>query len=33
MRATPAGLADALETGTVRFHRGSIRGALPTLVG
>jgi hypothetical protein len=33
MRATPAGLADALEAGTVRFHRGSIRGALPTLVG
>jgi len=33
MRAGPAELAVALEAGQVRFHRGSIRGALATLVG
>ena len=29
----PAALRMALENGHIRFHRGSIRGALPTLVG
>jgi hypothetical protein len=32
-RDDPAELKDALEMGHVRFHRGSIRGALPTLAG
>jgi hypothetical protein len=31
MRAGPADLAIALEAGEVRFHRGSIRGALPSI--
>jgi hypothetical protein len=32
LRARGADLARALEAGGVRFHRGSIRGALPTVV-
>jgi hypothetical protein len=32
LRVDPAGLTAALEAGRVRFHRGSIRGALPRLV-
>jgi hypothetical protein len=32
LRVDPAGLTAALEVGRVRFHRGSIRGALPRLV-
>jgi hypothetical protein len=31
MRASPSDLARALEAGNVRFHRGSIRGALPSI--
>lgn len=33
MRATPDELATALAAGHVRFHRGSIRGALPSISG
>jgi hypothetical protein len=33
MRASPAELAIALDAGEVRFHRGSIRGALPSIAG